>query len=116
MFATLVVFSLALQSCAFAEAPDVRANGEYLQGQWDDDSETIAVFQGVPFATPPVGELRWRAPLAHMPRSGPHRRPEHSGQARVAAISCGETSGAGAGRTNSNGTSRGCGALHLAGA
>ncbi len=73
MFATLVVFSLALQSCAFAEAPDVRANGEYLQGQWDDDSETIAVFQGVPFATPPVGELRWRAPLAHMPRSGPQQ-------------------------------------------
>jgi len=75
-FATLVICSLALQSCAFAEAPDVRANGEYLQGQWDDDFETIAVFQGVPFATPPVGELRWRAPIAHMPRSGPQQATE----------------------------------------
>ncbi len=76
MRATLLVFSLALQSCAVAEAPSVHTNGEHLQGQWTDDSEMIAVFKGVPFATPPIEELRWRAPRSHTPRSGPQQATE----------------------------------------
>ena len=43
------------------------ANGEQLRGQVEDQ---IAVFRGIPFARPPVGDLRWREPKISIPRSG----------------------------------------------
>ena len=51
-------------------APIVYANGEELHGAWENGEE-VAVFRGVPFAAPPVGDLRWRAPMANTARSGP---------------------------------------------
>jgi len=59
-----------LSSDAVSGAPEVHANGEHLRGQWHDDAETVAAFKGVPFAAPPVGDLRWRAPRSHVPRKG----------------------------------------------
>ena len=56
-------------------APIVYANGEELHGAWES-GEGIAVFRGVPFAAPPVGDLRWRAPLANTARSGPQNATE----------------------------------------
>ncbi|MYJ01071.1 MAG: carboxylesterase family protein, partial [Chloroflexi bacterium] len=38
-----------------------------LQGQTEDD---LHVFRGVPFAAPPVGELRFRAPRPPEPWDG----------------------------------------------
>lgn len=43
---------------AAAPAP-VKVEGGLLQGSVED---TLTVFKGVPFAAPPVGDLRWRAP------------------------------------------------------
>lgn len=34
----------------------------HLQGVTADLNDAISVFRGIPFAAPPVGELRWRAP------------------------------------------------------
>ncbi len=48
----------------------VTANGETLEGLWAGGNGTIAVFRGVPFAAPPVGDLRWRAPQPNQPRQG----------------------------------------------
>jgi para-nitrobenzyl esterase len=46
---------------SFAEAQParVRIDAGELQGVVEDD---IAVFRGIPYAAPPVGELRWRPP------------------------------------------------------
>ena len=38
-----------------------------LQGDWADSEKRIRVFKGVPYARPPVGELRFKPPQA------PHR-------------------------------------------
>lgn len=37
----------------------VKVEGGFLQGTFDDG---LTVYKGIPFAAPPVGELRWRAP------------------------------------------------------
>ena len=57
LFLVLSVFSLT--GCD--RAPVVEVGGESLTGMYVEDG-TVAAFLGVPFAEPPVGDLRWRAP------------------------------------------------------
>lgn len=50
--------------------PVVEIAGQTLSGLWADGSLRTAEFRGIPFAQPPVGELRWRAPRALVPVAG----------------------------------------------
>ncbi len=67
---TLAVFlsaSALLMGCS--ADPEARANGETLRGYVDPETGVMA-FLGIPYAAPPVGQLRWAAPqaLAHKRR------------------------------------------------
>lgn len=52
-------FSLLLAASAMAQGPQVKVDGGIIEGI---DSSGVKIFLGVPFAAPPIGELRWKAP------------------------------------------------------
>jgi para-nitrobenzyl esterase len=55
----LSVFSLFLALAAMAQGPQVTVEGGIIEGV---DSSGVKIFRGVPYAAPPVGNLRWRNP------------------------------------------------------
>lgn len=58
----LASVALALVSGLLAQTPKpVRTQAGLVHGTMEDG---IAVYKGIPFAVPPVGDLRWRAPQA----------------------------------------------------
>ena len=52
--------------------PRVQLGTETWEGVWIDDDSDYAVFRGIPYAAPPVGQRRWRPPAAHVPQPGLH--------------------------------------------
>ena len=65
---TLAISALVLMGCmTTSSAPEMVADGIVrveqgeLQGVVDGD---VAVFRGVPYAAPPVGDLRWKEPVS----------------------------------------------------
>ncbi len=55
----LLAFAALLIVTGCSRAPVADVDGERLVGKYEG---TVAGFRGVPFAEPPLGELRWRAP------------------------------------------------------
>ncbi len=58
-FVLAVFASLCVVSHAWAQPPAVRTDGGLVEGTAEDG---LTVYRGIPFAAPPTGELRWRAP------------------------------------------------------
>ena len=50
-----------------AQGPQVRTQAGWVEGV---DESGVKVFLGVPYAAPPVGDLRWRAPQPLQPWDG----------------------------------------------
>lgn len=61
VFAVAFALSLCAAVSASAENPIVKTAQGAVSGQVDAASH-VASFKGIPFAEPPVGELRWHAP------------------------------------------------------
>src|SRR3712207_4730244 len=65
------LFAGSVAGGAFAatpsEQPVVLVVGGEVRGR---SADSIASFKGIPFAAPPVGELRWRAPQPVVPWNG----------------------------------------------
>jgi para-nitrobenzyl esterase len=65
-----IALGLAAASCALAAAgPTAKVAGGQIRGRALPNKGGVA-FQGVPFAQPPVGDLRWREPQPVKPWSG----------------------------------------------
>jgi len=63
-----IIAGLALAPAALAQAPaPVRTGAGLVQGTVEDG---ITIYKGIPFAAPPVGDLRWRAPQPAAPWTG----------------------------------------------
>ena len=75
-FAVLLTLIASAPLLAGGKPPVVTANHEQLTGLWEGEQGNIATFKGVPFAAPPVGQFRWRAPQAHQARKGPQSATE----------------------------------------
>jgi len=55
----LTIAIVAVSCTSWAKAPTAKVEQGQLQGTIEDG---LTVYRGVPFAAPPVGDLRWRAP------------------------------------------------------
>jgi len=62
-----------MAALALTAAPQITVNHEILRGARGSHSPSVAIFAGIPFAAPPVGNLRWRAPQSPSPRAGVQR-------------------------------------------
>lgn len=67
-----VMIGLSVSCAVFAEKlPDpVSVTGGDIQGRFEGD---LTVYKGIPYAAPPVGELRWKSPLPVEPWTGVRR-------------------------------------------
>ena len=66
-FFRIAAISLALLSCAPAASQVVRVDGGLVRGK---SSSGSTLFRGIPFAAPPVENLRWKPPQPVIPWKG----------------------------------------------
>src|SRR5271169_2352361 len=65
---TFVALFIALAAIATAAGQTVAVTGGQVRGAMLEKSG--AVFKGIPYAQPPVGDLRWREPMPVKPWTG----------------------------------------------
>ena len=63
----LVLLSLLPAHAALAQIIEAKVTGGVVSGVAEG---SVSIFKGIPFAAPPVGDLRWKAPAKVMPWSG----------------------------------------------
>lgn len=69
MIATVVASCAALLAGCSAQNPVLTVSGGQIQGVLTDSTD-VMVFKGIPYAAPPVGDLRWQAPQPVIPWDG----------------------------------------------
>lgn len=77
-FAALCLFALAFGACSPKvpepagppSAPEAQIAQGALRGAWAEEDRSIALFAGIPYAAPPIGERRWAPPAPAAPWEG----------------------------------------------
>jgi para-nitrobenzyl esterase len=73
----VMVSALALGvASAVAAGPMAKVDGGNVEGAASGSGSAVSVFRGIPFAAPPVGELRWREPQPVVAWSGTRQATE----------------------------------------
>src|SRR5271157_4191931 len=70
-----VLLSVAIPASSAMAADRVKIASGILEGTVNADS-SVRIFRGVPFAAPPVGNLRWQAPQPAQPWEGVRKATE----------------------------------------
>ena len=66
------IISILLACCGMscmAQAPTLSVEGGKIQGV-NTSCKDVVVYKGIPYAAPPVGDLRWKKPQAVKPWKG----------------------------------------------
>ena len=64
-----LLLPLLFASCAQQESPVLSIEGGLVQGV-PADLEGVTVYRGIPYAAPPIGDLRWKEPQPVVPWEG----------------------------------------------
>ena len=68
------------------EQPIIAIQSGKLQGTLSSDQQ-IRIYRGIPFANPPVGDLRWKPPVSRPPNGTAQAKPPTSAPAACKARS-----------------------------
>jgi para-nitrobenzyl esterase len=71
-FLVIILLSICFSSCNIQENPfeqPIKVDGGLISGSLNPTSSVYS-FKGIPFAQPPVGELRWKSPKPVQPWEG----------------------------------------------
>jgi para-nitrobenzyl esterase len=79
----VAAMAAAIATHAAGSAPTVKIDTGKLEGKTDG---TITAFLGVPFAKPPVGDLRWKPPIAPVKWKGVRKATEFGSRCMQGAI------------------------------
>lgn len=82
----MAILAMAFSAAPAAEkaVPVLKVTGGRISGVWSEKHPQVAIYKGIPYAAPPVGELRWKKPQPVRPWQGV-RACDHYGAASLQA-------------------------------
>ena len=82
------ILAIAVFSCTKLPDGQVKVDGGIIQGVVTKD---VTIYKGIPFAAPPVGDLRWKAPQPVVPWEGVKQTTEYAPAAISREIGVGKS-------------------------
>ena len=64
------IVALTISNLAFGQLSEVATDSGTYRGHISPIDERVMVFQGIGYAAPPVGDLRWKPPSPAIPFAG----------------------------------------------